>query len=180
MGVARPPRTELAGGIHHAWNRGNNGAPIFVDDTDRVCLLEELDTCRRRYRWECLSYCLMPNHLHLVVETAEATLSEGMRSLEGRYAQRFNKRHRPKGGHVFQGRFGSALVDSDEYLAHLLRYVSLNPVMAGLCAAPEDWRWSSHRYLLGHDGRAVVSRSRLETLLGGPPGSEGSRYARLF
>ena len=109
-------------------------ATLFVDDTDRAFFLTELDACAKKYRVDVLAYCLMPNHLHLVLETPETTLGAGMGRLAGRYAQEFNRRHQPKGGHVFQGRFGSTIVESDEYFAHLLRYVAMNPVIARLCA----------------------------------------------
>src|SRR5689334_22691088 len=146
--MARAPRKELAGGIHHVYNRGNHGDPLFIDDADRSFFLDELGVCAAKHRWTVLAYCLMPNHLHLVVETPETNLGDGMCILSTRYAQAFNRRHHPKGGHAFQGRFGSAIVDSDDYLAHLLRYVALNPVIAGLCEYPEKWRWGSHRHLI--------------------------------
>jgi REP element-mobilizing transposase RayT len=178
--MPRTPRKELAGGIHHVYNRGNHGETLFVDDTDRAFFLAELDACATEYRWIVLAYCLMPNHLHLVLETPETTLGLGMRRLAGHYAQGFNRRHQPKGGHVFQGRFGSTVADSDEYVAHLLRYVAMNPVMACLCASPEEWRWSSHRDLLAGRGAAARARGRIEVLLEPWGGMEGRRYASLF
>jgi hypothetical protein len=122
----------------------------------------------------------MPNHLHLVLETPETTLGNGMRWLAGNYAQEFNRRHHPKGGHVFRGRFGSKIVDSDEYFAHLLRYVASNPVAAGLCETPEQWPWSSHGHMLRDDAEGERARSRVEALLATWGGEEGRRYAGLF
>ena len=177
--MPRTARIEVEGGIHHVTLRGNNRQVIFRDDGDRSFFLQEFDVVTRRYRWISLAYCLMSNHCHLVIETPERTLGLGMRQLASRHAQAFNRRHGTH-GHVFQGRYGSELVDTDVYLAQLLRYVALNPVSAGLCARPEDWRWSSHPYVIGGNPEAASSRARLETLLEPWGGSHGSRYARLF
>lgn len=97
-----------------------------------------------RHRWRCHAYCLLGNHYHLLVETLEASLSEGMRRLNGVYAQWFNRKHEV-GGHLFQGRFHSVLVESPWHLLELSRYIVLNPVGAGLCGHPREWRWSSYR-----------------------------------
>jgi hypothetical protein len=128
----------------------------------------------------CLSYCLLGNHFHLVIETPEPTLGDGMRDVNGRYAQLFNERHVTGGGHLFQGRFGSKLVKTDEQLAQLLRYVTRNPVAAGLCPSPERWPWSSHNALVASASHPIVASARVEQLLGVWGGSGGERYTRLF
>jgi REP element-mobilizing transposase RayT len=177
--MPRTARIEVEGGIHHVTLRGNGGQLIFRDDGDRSFFLQELQVAARRYRWTWLAYCLMSNHCHLVIETPERTLGLGMRQLAGRHAQTFNRRHGTY-GHLFQGRYGSVLVDADVYFAQLLRYVALNPVSAGLCTDPAEWPWSSHRPMLNATAEAADARARVEVLLeawGGPP---GSRYARLF
>ena len=84
----------------------------------------------------------MSNHYHLVIETPEANLAEGMRQLNGVYTQRFNRRH-GRVGHVFQRRYKAILVERDGYLLELARYVALNPVRAGMVDGPQDWPWSS-------------------------------------
>ena len=178
--MPRQPRLELAGGIHHVWQRGNNRRPIFLDVEDRRTFLRLLRHTVREHDWHCLSYCLMENHFHLVVETSAPNLGVGMRYLNSRYAQLFNERHMPGGGHVFQARFGSKLVKTDEQLAQLLRYVARNPVRAGLCADPESWRWSSHASVLRGDSHTLVSGSRLATLLASFGTDSTSGYAALF
>jgi DNA-directed RNA polymerase specialized sigma24 family protein len=90
----------------------------------------------------------MSNHYHLLLETPAATLSAGMRQLNGLYTQRFNRRHGQR-GHVLQGRFKSILVDREPYLLELVRYVVLNPVRAGAVEHPGAWKWSSHRATAG-------------------------------
>jgi hypothetical protein len=95
-------------------------------------------------------WCIMPNHYHLVLETARETLSYGMRRLNSVYAQQFNLRH-SRSGHVFQGRFKAFVVGNEEYLLTLLRYVELNPWRAALVQHPSDWSWSSIHVSLGRD-----------------------------
>ena len=174
--MPRAPRIELAGGIHHVTNRGTRKQRIFHDDADRSFFLRALRRAAAWHRWTCLSHCLMPNHFHLVVETPEPTLGAGMHQLGSHYAHEFNRRHGTGGGHLFQSRFGSVLVRSDEQFAQLLRYVALNPVKAGLCDDPARWRWSSHRELLCDSD----ARARLEELLERWGGEPGTRYAHLF
>jgi hypothetical protein len=90
----------------------------------------------------------MPNHYHLVVETPDANLSKGMRQLNGVYTQASNRLHQ-RTGHLFQGRYKAIVVDQDNYLLELARYVVLNPVRAGLVKAPGKWLWSSYRAMIG-------------------------------
>jgi REP-associated tyrosine transposase len=145
--MPRKPRDEEAGAIHHIFSRGNRRETVFIDDSDRMTYLAMLRAAVRRYRWTCLSYCLMGNHFHLLLETPEPNLGAGMRHLQGAYAQAFNKRHKMV-GHVFQGRYRSERVTSDSQLIATLRYIALNPVEAGLCEDPRDWSWSSYALLV--------------------------------
>ena len=89
--------------------------------------------------------CLMTNHYHLVVETPRPQLSAGFHRLNGVYAQRFNNRHERR-GHLFGDRFWSSVIDSEEYLAAVCRYVLGNPVRAGLCELSHDWPWTHSRF----------------------------------
>jgi putative transposase len=144
--MARKPRSDVAG-VHHVYARGNDRRRIFDDDADRHSYLRTLSRVVQRHRWHCLAYCLMENHIHLLLETQEGNLGRGMQRLHGRYAGAYNDRHR-RSGHVFQGRFGSVLVETDEQLWHTVGYIVRNPVEAGQCARPEQWPWSSHRATL--------------------------------
>jgi putative transposase len=165
--------------VHHVWNRGNRRQSIFIDERDRRFFLRLLAEVTARHRLHCLSYCLMTNHFHLVIETPYRTLGSGMRELGGRYAQWFNGRHETGGGHMFQERFGSKPVVRDEQFAQLLRYVARNPVRARLCDRPEDWPWSSHRALLSHDRHSLVAVDRVAAHLG-TSGVSSDSYAELF
>ena len=125
--MARPLRIELADGYYHVMNRGNNRQDIFLSDQDRKVFLEALADSCEIYHVNLLGYVLMSNHFHLLVHTAGANLSEFMRHFQVSYTVRFNRRNH-RSGHVFQGRFKSLLVEADEYLLPLSRYIHLNPV----------------------------------------------------
>jgi putative transposase len=106
-----------------------------------------------RFGWRCHTYCLMPNHYHLLVETPAPNLSAGMQRLNGLYAQWFNHLHGFT-GHVFERRFFSRPVDATYDLIELVRYIVLNPVRARLCKDASEWNWSSFRALVGDGPRA--------------------------
>jgi putative transposase len=141
--MPRPPRVQLPGGIYHLVARGNRRGPIYLDGDDFALFLGLGGTTVRRYGWTCHAYCLMPNHFHLLVQTEDANLSDGMHRLNSCYAHAFNERHGYR-GHVFEARFGARVVDSDAYLGEVARYIVLNPVRAGLCDSAGEWRWSSY------------------------------------
>ena len=140
--------------------RGNNKQDVFLDDRDRHIFMDVAAQTLSRFQWRCLTYCLMPNHYHLVVRTPKADLSNGMRHINGLYAQTFNRRH-DRCGHLFQGRFGGRLIQSQAHLLEVIRYVALNPVRAGLVKRPEDWRWSAHAELCGTSPKRLASAKEL-------------------
>ena len=177
--MSAAPRFEFAGAIHHVTNRGTRKLPLFHDDQDRSFFLRRLRDVARQRAWRCLSYCLMGNHIHLVVETLEPTLGAGMRDLESLYARVFNARH-GHSGTTIEARYGTRIVQSDEYFAQLLRYVALNPVKAGLAGAPESWRWSSHAALVASRPDGIVDLARVGALLAPWGGPVAGRYGRLF
>lgn len=128
--------------------RGNRKGIIFDDDEDRRRFLDVLTDASDRYRLRCLSYCLMGNHYHVVVETADRNLSDAMHFLNGVFAQASNLRH-GRSGHLLEGRFRSVVIDNDVYLWNANLYVVLNPVAAGLVTHPSEWPWSSFRSTAG-------------------------------
>lgn len=141
--MVRPLRIEFAGGLYHITSRGNKKEPIYLLDGDRENYLSVLkDTCTK-YQWICHSYCLMTNHYHLLIETPISNLSKGMRYLNSVYTQKFNRVHN-RVGHVLQGRYKSILVEKDNYLLELSRYIVLNPVRAGIVQNADEWLWSSY------------------------------------
>lgn len=141
--MSRPLRLELAGGLYHVTSRGDGREDIFLSDSDRLAWLVVFGQVCKRFNWVCHAWCQMTNHYHVLVETPEANLAQGMRQLNGVYTQRFNRAH-ARVGHVFQGRYKAILVERDSYLLELSRYVVLNPLRAGMVKRLEDWSWSSY------------------------------------
>jgi REP element-mobilizing transposase RayT len=161
----------MAGGVHHVFARGNGRQLIYLDDVDRLAYLALLARVTAHREWRCLAYCLMDNHVHLLIETPIPNLAAGMQWLHGRFAQRFNARHR-RSGHLFQGRYGSVLMKSQAQLWMAVAYIARNPVSAGLCATPSAWPWNSHRAVIGATAAPWLDHERLLShydSLGGEP-----------
>jgi REP element-mobilizing transposase RayT len=146
--MARPLRIEFPNALYHITSRGNERQPIYRQDEDRLLFLDVLKEVCRRFNWLVHAYCLMDNHYHLLVETPDGNLSKGMRHLNGVYTQRFNRKQQRE-GHVFQGRYKAILVDKENYLLELARYIVLNPVRAKMVKSAEEWPWSSYRATAG-------------------------------
>jgi len=148
--MSRPLRVHVPGVLLHVFARGNDKARIFIDDEDCQSFIDVLATTLERFGVECVMYCLLGNHYHLLVVPHEHPVSRLMQQLNAAYCQRFNRRH-ARVGHVMQGRFGARLVQDGEYARTVLRYLALNPVAAGVVAAPDEWAWSGYRAVLGLD-----------------------------
>jgi REP element-mobilizing transposase RayT len=146
--MARPLRIEYPGAFYHVLNRGQRQEAIVVDDRDRERFLLCLERMVERYHVIVHTYCLMTNHYHLILETPEANLSRAVQWLNVSYAAYYNRRHQVS-GHVFQGRFKGIVVEADEYLDSLSRYIHLNPVRANLSPHPWEYKWSSCRFFTG-------------------------------
>jgi putative transposase len=136
-------RREQPGVPSHVYSRGVDRRRIFVDDADYRLYLELLGAVVERYGWRVLCLCLMPNHVHLLIETREGNLGTGMQWLHSRYALAFNRRH-VRTGHLFENRFRSATIRSDDGFVRLVGYIVVNPVAARLCREAADWPWGSH------------------------------------
>ena len=148
--MSRPLRIEYDGAVYHITSRGNAREPIYKEDEDRRIFLEVLHRANTRYNWLCHAYCLMNNHYHLIIETPDGNLSQGMRQLNGVYTQLFNKRH-SRVGHIFQGRYKAILIQKESHLLEASRYVVLNPVRAKAIKDPDEWKWSSYRGTAGKE-----------------------------
>ena len=146
--MARPLRIEYPGAFYHVINRGNAGEDIFKSNRDRERFLEYLEAASERFSIRIHTYCLMTNHYHLLVETPESNLSRAVQWINVSYAVYFNIKRRRR-GHLFQGRFKSLLVDAEEYLKHLSRYIHLNPVRAKMVESASDYPWSSYPFFIG-------------------------------
>ncbi len=149
--MARLARMIIPGVPHHVTQRGNRRERIFFERGDEDVYLDLLAPQLRRYNVECWSYCLMPNHVHLVLTPSdEVGLARAVGETHRRYTAFVGARGRWT-GHLFQGRFSSVAMDDDHLIA-AFRYVTLNPVKARLVAKAEDWAWSSTRaHIAGTD-----------------------------
>ncbi len=173
--MPRPHREEMPGGVFHIFNRGNNRRTIFYDDVDRVSYLATIGRVVERTGWNCLSYCLMDNHVHLIVETPEPNLGYGMQRLHGAYVQTFNARH-GEDGPLFRGRYKLERIKDDSQLWTAVRYVVMNPVEAKMRRQPEGYAWSSHDAITSGQAPEWLNRERLLELFSGSGGDPLRRY----
>ena len=162
--MARLARIVIPGIPHHVTQRGNRRAEVFFGADDYRAYIDLLAEAGAKSGTEVWAYCLMPNHVHLILVPSHP---DGLRAMLGdanrRYTRASNARNKWT-GHLWQGRFGSVPMDED-YLASAVRYVSLNPVRAGLVRAAVDWPWSSVRaHLAGEDDDLAVTAPVLERI----------------
>ena len=148
--MARPLRIHAPGMLHHVMSRGNDKREMFVDDVDYARYLYLLERSARRFSVSVNGYCLMPNHVHLLMRPTVHPLARLMQHVNSAYCGWFNRRH-GRVGHVLQGRYKAQIVEGGLSSMRVLRYVMLNPVAAGLVARAADWRWSSFRQAAGMD-----------------------------
>jgi len=146
--MTRPLRVEYPDACYHVINRGNYQEKIYINDRDKEKFLEYLEIAAERFSIIIHGYCLMSNHYHLLVQTPDSNLSKAMQWINVSYATYFNRK-RDRHGHLFQGRFKAILIDADEYLKHLSRYIHLNPVRAEMVSSPAEYPWSSYAAFIG-------------------------------
>jgi putative transposase len=167
--MARRPRVHSAGLLYHVIVRGNQRRKTFRDDPDYQAYLDRLARYQTKFGVKVYAYCLMPNHVHLLVEVSTEPLWKFMQGLQQGYTQYFNLRHK-KVGHLFQGRYHAIICDKDEYLLTLVRYIHLNPVRAKMVRKPEEYGYSGHGEYCGRKGAKIVESSKVLKMLGGSKG----------
>jgi putative transposase len=145
--MGRALRIEVPGGIYHVGSRGNRGCPIYMDNEERETFLRIFGRLSKRHGWSLGTYCLMTNHYHLLM-TIESGLSDGMRELNGGFSAYTNAKN-DLDGHLFKNRFWCEPIESEAHFLTTVRYIVLNPIRAGICTSPDEWRWSSYRALAG-------------------------------
>ena len=186
--MARPLRITYEGAVHHVTVRGNDRRNVFCTDRDREHFVNKLAESVRLYDIRLYLFALMTNHIHMVLETPKGNLSRFMHRLQTAYTVYFHRKHR-RSGHLLQGRFGSTLVDEDEYILKLSRYVHLNPVFVK-AHAKEDTRervkilrsytWSSYRSYIGRSARLeFVDYEPILTMMGRPKKKQPATYRRF-
>lgn len=146
--MARKSRIHYPNALYHVMLRGNGGQDIFFSSADRHHFYLLLQEGIERYKNRIHAFCLMTNHVHLVIQVGEISLSRIMQNVTFRYARYINTKKK-RNGHLFQGRYKALLIDGDSYLLELVRYIHCNPVRAFLTRIPEGYQWSSHNAYLG-------------------------------
>jgi putative transposase len=146
--MARPLRIQFENAWYHVMNRGAARRSTFSDDTQRELFLSVLGESTSRFGIEIHSYCLMSNHYHLLLKTPFANLSRAMQHIDGVYTQRYNRLMKLDGP-LFRGRFKSIVIDAENYLVVVSRYIHRNPVDAGICNTPANYKWSSYPAYIG-------------------------------
>ena len=142
--MSSPLRIDYPNAWHHVMNRARRGQDLFVDKADYQQFIDLLQETTDLFNVRVAAYCLMPTHYHLMLQTPDANLSRCMRHLNGVYTQRYNVSHSCDGT-LFRGRYKSILVDADNYVLQLVRYIHRNPLTAGLVKRLDQYVWSSHK-----------------------------------
>jgi len=145
--MPRRPR-DVGPGFHHVWVNATGDWDYFLDEVDRIHWVRLFVQILAEMRWKCVAFCQMDSHVHLLLEVPDTSLAIGMRELNREYSCGFNARHGRHGTFVRQ-RFGSRRIVDGPDLLGAYAYVVLNPVAAGACRRPEEWRWSSYATTLG-------------------------------
>lgn len=143
----------------HITARGNHRNDIFRDETDYEVYLKGIEEAIEYYegKFEVISYCLMTNHVHLQIQTTDIKIGEFIKRVNSLYAQKFNDKYNYV-GHLFQGRYGSEVIENDAYALEVSRYIHLNPVRANMVNKPEKYQWSSYSMYIGmKEGKLVNS-----------------------
>ncbi len=177
--MARLPRLTLPGFAHHVIQRGNNRQAIFASPADYQTLLDLLAENARKFGVSIHAYVLMSNHFHLLAtpQTPDG-LPQMMQALGRRYVRYFNDSQQ-RSGTLWEGRYKSALIQSERYLLACMAYIDLNPVRAGLVATPGDYPWSSYGHYAGLRTDKLITPHALMWELGNTPFAREAAYADL-
>ncbi len=141
--MTRKRRVWYPGAIYHVMSRGNRKKNIFEDVEDYVRFLDIVQDAQEMYGFTVHAICLMTNHFHIEIETADVALSRIMQRIKSLYAEDFNYRHHYS-GHLFEGRYNACLILNDRYFLEVSRYIHLNPVKAGMVREPAAYEYSSY------------------------------------
>lgn len=157
--MPRGAREKSESGIYHIVQRGTNKQDIFHEDGDRIRYLETLKRFKIRDAYRVLGWCLMDNHIHLLLQEGTEELASIMKRIGVSFVSYYNKKYNTV-GHLFQGRYKSEPVEHDPYLLTVIRYIHQNPVKAQIVKNPGDWKWSS---CLGYYGKDIFPPGLLDS-----------------
>ncbi|MCX7708241.1 MAG: transposase [Clostridia bacterium] len=152
--MPRYPRADSKTGIYHVMLRGNERKNIFIDEEDKDRFVETMLEKKRDGGFSLYAYCIMDNHVHMVIKDGNDSLERTVKRIGVSYAYYYNKKHK-RVGHVFQDRFRSECIEYNEYLLSVIRYVHNNPQKAGICN-PDEYKWSSCKFYLNHAKGCLV------------------------
>ena len=167
--MARKPRLFAPGVLYHVIVRGNQRQRTFLSAADYQTYLEKLAQYRRHYDVTIHAYCLMPNHVHLLLECGKTPLGKFMQGLQQSYTQSYNRRYR-KVGHLFQGRYKAIVCQKDAYLLQLVRYIHLNPLRSNLANRPQDYGYSGEQAYRSGKSTTILDPRLVLKMLGGTTG----------
>lgn len=177
--MARQPRLHIPGGFYHAILRGNGGQAIFHDNADRSKFFLLLQEGTERFRFRLHGFCLMSNHVHLLIQAGDISLSRIMQNLSFRYTQYINKKTK-RAGHLFQGRYKAILIDADNYLLELVRYIHNNPVRANMVEDALKYLWSSYSSYMGLQTTPFLTTSWVLGQFAGTESAARRRFAEFI
>ncbi len=178
--MARLPRLTLAGYPHHIILRGNNRQAIFMDMADFQRMLALLQTHAIEQGVQVHAYVLMSNHLHLLLTPLQNdSLPKMMQAVGRTYVLYFNKRY-GRSGTLWEGRYRSALIQTERYFLACMAYIDLNPVRAGMVAQAADYPWSSHGHYIGRQNEAWLTPHPMYWEMGNTPFAREAAYAAMI
>ena len=161
--MPRAAREKSSTGIYHVMLRGVNRRALFEDDEDNEKFLQIVSDCKKVSEFEFYGYCLMGNHVHMLIKVGKEEIEQVMKRIGSRYAYWFNWKYK-RSGHVFQDRFKSEPVKDDGYFIIVLRYIHQNPIKAGICATLDGYKWSSYNEYIKKSG--IIDAEFAMTIIG--------------
>lgn len=169
--MPRKLRIQDEGMIHHVITRGNSQTDVFKTDNDRRKYLNLILRYKARYFFKVYAYCLMDNHIHLLIEEGKFSLSKIMQGIQQSYTQYYNKKY-GETGHVFEQRYKSIPCSSEAYLERLIAYIHMNPIEAGIAKRVDEYLWSGHNEIAKKTNNPIIDRRQLYFLIGGEEGKQ--------
>ena len=157
--MGRVAREESHTGYYHVMMRGNNKNMIFSNASEKLYFLEQLNLQVKERNIEVVAYCIMDNHVHLLIGSDLEDMSEAIKRINIRFARRYNNKYE-KIGHVFQDRFKSEVIHNDGHLVQVMRYIHNNPVKANMVNKAEEYTWSSYNSYINKKDRLIHSKTK--------------------
>lgn len=161
--MATPKRQWFPGVSYHITSRGNHRNDIFRDEADfgmYLILMKECLKYYEKYNYKLICYCLMTNHVHLLIQANDKEVCHLMRRLHSMYSCYFNKKYRYI-GHLWQDKYFPELIEDDKQMLSTSRYIHLNPVRAKMVNTPQEYKWSSYNMFIGKEEEKLISSEKI-------------------